>query len=67
MQCLLHLSIRHVQVEHFHLGVNVLLLLMFIQRAVVPHEKLESGVELADIVRPSHPFVLILLRATLHT
>ncbi len=59
--CLAHLRVGHVLVEHLHLGVDVLLLLIFVQRAVVPHEKSESGVELANIVHPSHPLVSILL------
>ncbi len=50
-----HLHPPQGGVDHLHLGVGVVLLLMFVQGAVVPHEELEGGVQRSHVVRSPHP------------
>ena len=50
-----HLWIGHLFVEHLHLGIDVVSLLVLIQRAIVPHEKVKGWVKLPNIVRPTDP------------
>lgn len=50
-----YLSARHCLVYHHHLGINVVCLLMLIQRTIVPFEELECGVKAVDIVSASYP------------
>ena len=50
-----YICFGHLSVVHLHLNVDVLSLLVLIQRAIVPHEEAKSWVELSDIVRPPDP------------
>ena len=51
----IYLYTGHLSVEHFHLGTDVVSLLVLIQGTVVPHQKMECWVELADIVCSPDP------------
>ena len=54
-----NLSIGHLSVEHLHLCVDVIPLLVGAERAVVPHEEVQRGVQAADVVGASHPCLLL--------
>ena len=45
----------HLAVVHLHLNIDVLSLLVLIQRAIVPHEEVKGWVELSDIVCAPDP------------
>ena len=56
----LYLYTGHLSVEHLHLGIDVVSLLVLIQGTIVPHQEMESWVELAHIVcSPDPGFLLI--------
>ena len=50
-----YLDIGHFLVEHFHLGFDIVSLLVLVQGAVVPHQEVKSWVKLSDIIGPSDP------------
>ena len=50
-----HLCIGHISVEHFHLGIDIVSLLVLIQGAIVPHQEVEGWVELPNVVRTPYP------------
>ncbi len=54
-----HLWVGHVLVDHLHLGVDVVSLLVLIQRPVVPHQQLECRVKRTHVVRASQPCRLV--------
>ena len=55
-----YLDVGHGSVTHLHLGIDIVPLLRCVQRAIVPHDQLQSRVEWADIVRSSQPSVLLM-------
>ena len=58
-----YLCIGHLSVEHLHLGVDVISLLILIQGPIVPHEKAKCWVELPDIVCPPDPCLFLTVRS----
>ena len=57
-----YLCIGHLFVEYLHLGIDIVSLLVLIQRAVVPHEMAEGWMELSDIVCSPNPCLFLTVR-----
>ena len=54
----IYLRIGHISIDHYQLCLNVISLLRFIQRSIVPFEEFECGMKGLHTVVSSHPSLI---------